>query len=209
MVTTVQPLAFAFVETVVGAYRRRVARAWPSFFAGCSIFDKAEEIKWSLVDPRDLGALEAKAGHQTLLIEGEGIDTAMQSTGGEAAGHPFVHDDDARAGANLLAARVVYPVQRLLVHEKEGVTVLLNAGFQAIRGGYGPVATPGLSVHEKYSFAPLRTKDEAGLDYIRKNKNGHCFRFNFGCRRILRYELLQSATGVTSQIVGGRCVSAE
>ena len=107
MVTTVQPLAFAFVETVVGAYRRRVARAWPSFFAGCSIFDKAEEIKWSLVDPRDLGALEAKAGHQTLLIEGEGIDTAMQSIGGEAAGHPFVHDDDARAGANLPAACVV------------------------------------------------------------------------------------------------------
>jgi len=78
-----------------------------SFFAGRSIFDKAEEIKWSLVDPRDLGALEAKAGHQTLLIEGEGIDTAMQSIGGEAAGHPFVHDDDARAGANLPAARVV------------------------------------------------------------------------------------------------------
>jgi hypothetical protein len=28
-------------------------------------------------DPHDLGALEAKAGHQTLLIEREGVDAAM------------------------------------------------------------------------------------------------------------------------------------
>jgi len=105
-----------------------------SFFAGRSIFDKAEEIKWSLVDPRDLGALEAKAGHQTLLIEGEGVDAAVQRVGGEAAGHSFVHDDDARAGADLPAARVIYPIHRLLIHEKERVTEFLSTGLQAIGG---------------------------------------------------------------------------
>jgi len=41
--------------------------------------------------------LEAKAGHQTLLIEHKGIDAAMYRVCGEAPGHPFIHDDNARA----------------------------------------------------------------------------------------------------------------
>jgi hypothetical protein len=59
------------------------------------------KIYWSLVDPHDLGTLEAETGHQTLLIESEGVDAAMNGAGGEAPGHSFVHDDDARAGADL------------------------------------------------------------------------------------------------------------
>src|SRR5206468_5427920 len=74
-----------------------------------------KKILRSLV-PHDLGALEAKAGHQTLLIEREGVDAAMHCVRSEAAGHPFVHDDDAWASANFPAARVVYPIHRLLVH---------------------------------------------------------------------------------------------
>jgi hypothetical protein len=58
-------------------------------------------------------------------------------------------------------------------------------------------------VHEKDSLAPLSAEDEAGFHYIRKHKNGDCSRFTFGGRRILRHELLQSATGITGQIVGG------
>src|SRR6266436_4453008 len=157
-----------------------------------------------LVDPRDLGALKTKAGHQPLLIESEGVNAAMDGIGGEAARHSFVHDDDTRARADLPAARVVYPIHRLLVHEEEGVTVFLDAGLQAIGGGYSPVAAARLAVDEKDSLASLRAKDESGFDDIRKNKNGHCFRFTFGGRRILRHELLQSATGVAGQIVG-RC----
>src|SRR5438132_9566700 len=97
------------------------------------------KIKWSLVDPHDFGALETKAGHQTLLIECEGINAAMHGVSGEAASHSFVHDDDARAGADLPAACVVYPIHRTLVHQEEGVTVFLNASLQAIRGGHRPV----------------------------------------------------------------------
>jgi hypothetical protein len=48
----------------------------------------------------------------------------------------------------------------------------LNAGLQALRGGYGPVAAVGLAVHEENSFAPLCAKNEPGFDDIRKNKNG-------------------------------------
>src|SRR5205823_13665626 len=109
----------------------------------------------------------------------------MHGVGGEAAGHSFVHDNDARAGPDLPAASVVYPIHRLLVHQEEGVTVFLNAGLQAIGGGYGPVAAPRLAVHEKNSFAPLSAKDETGFDHVRKNKNGDCSRFTFGGRGIL------------------------
>jgi hypothetical protein len=44
--------------------------------------------------------LETEAGHQTLLIESEGVNAAMHGVGSEAAGHSFIHDDDARAGAD-------------------------------------------------------------------------------------------------------------
>jgi hypothetical protein len=76
-----------------------------------------------LIDPHDLGALEPKAGHQTLLIEGESVDAAMQCVGREAASHSFVHDNNAGTGANFPAARVVYSIHRILVHQKEGVAV--------------------------------------------------------------------------------------
>ena len=170
---------------------------------------QAEEIKWSLVDPHDFGALKTKAGHQTLLVESERVDAAMHGIGAEAPCHSLVHDDDARAGADLPPARVVYPIHRFLVHQEEGVTVFLNARLQAIGGGYGPVAAVWLTVHEKNSFAPLRAKDEAGFDYIRENKNGHRSRFTFGSRRILRYELLQRGARLAGQVVGGCCVRAK
>src|SRR5947207_11233104 len=106
----------------------------------------------------------------------------MHGVGGEAAGHSFVHEDDARAGADLPAAGVVYPIHCLLVHQEEGVTVFLDTRLQAIRGSYRPVATARLAVHEENSLAPLSAKDEAGFDYVGKNKNGQRFRPNFGGR---------------------------
>src|SRR5882724_5023123 len=155
------------------------------------------KLNGALINSADLGALETKAGHQTLLVESEGVDAAMHGVSGEAARHSFVHDNDARAGADLPATRVVYPIHRLLVHEEEGVTIFLNAGLQTVGGGHGPVAAVRPAVNEENSFAPLRPKDESCFDYIRKNKHGHCFRFTFGGRRILGHELLQSATAVT------------
>src|SRR2546423_9527656 len=109
----------------------------------------------------------------------------LQGVGCEAASHPFVQDDDARAGADLPAARIVYPVHRILVHQEKGVTELLNAGLQAIGGGYSPVATAGLSAREKDSLTSLSANDEAGFDYIRKHQNGGCSRLTFGCSRVL------------------------
>jgi len=150
--------------------------------------------------------LEAKTGHQTLLIEGKGVNAAMQGVGGEAAGHLFVHNDDARASANFPAARVVYPVHRILVHQEEGVTVPLNAGLQAVGSGYGPVSAPRLSVNEKDSLATLSAKDEPDLHHVWKHKNGECFRFTFNGRRILRHQLSQGGARLSGEIVGGRRV---
>src|SRR2546423_6868070 len=104
----------------------------------------------------------------------------MEGVGGEAARHPFVHDDDARAGADLPAARIINPIHRILVHKEKGVTELLNAGLQAIGGGHGPVATAGLSAHEKDSLPSLSANDEAGFDYIRKHQNGGRSPLTFG-----------------------------
>jgi hypothetical protein len=142
------------------------------------------------VDPHDFGALEAEAGHQTLLIEDEGVDAAMKGVGREAAGHSFVYDDDARAGADLPAARVVYPVHGVLVHQEKGVTVLLNTSLQAIGSGYGSVSPAGLTTHKKYSLTSLGANDESGFYYIWKDKNGGCVGFASGSRRILADELL-------------------
>ena len=122
----------------------------------------------------------------------------MQSVGAEAPGHTLVHNDDARASANLPAARVVYPVHCVLVHQEEGVAVTLNASLQSVGGGYGPVATPRLSVHEENSLASLSAKDEARFHHIGENKNGDCSRFTFGGCRILRHKLLQTATGIAN-----------
>src|SRR5438105_10549003 len=115
----------------------------------------SKQIEQILVDPHDLGALETKAGHQTLLIECEGVNAAMHSIGAEAAGPALVHNNNARAGADLPAAGVIYPIHRILVHQEEGVAVFLNARLQAIGRGYGPVAAARLTVHEENSLATL------------------------------------------------------
>ena len=46
-------------------------------------YESEKKINYRLVESHDLGALEAKAGHQTLLIERERVDAAMQGVGGE------------------------------------------------------------------------------------------------------------------------------
>ena len=87
-----------------------------------------------LINSRDFRSLETQTGHRAALVEGESVDAAMHGVGSEAAGHSFVHDDDARAGADLPAARVFYLIHRLLIHEKERVTEFLSTGLQAIGG---------------------------------------------------------------------------
>src|SRR6266480_3516899 len=97
---------------------------------------QAEEIKWSLVDPHDFGALKTKGGHQTLLVESERVDAAMHGIGAEAPRHSFIDDDDARAGADLPAARVVYPILFFLVHQEERVSVFLPDHLLPIVSAY-------------------------------------------------------------------------
>src|SRR5439155_6571258 len=157
---------------------------------------KSEKIYSLSVDPHDLGALEPKACHQTLLIENEGVDPAMQGISAETASHSFINDDDARAGANLPAAGVVYPVHSFLVHQKKSIAIFLNTRLQTIRRCHCPIAASGLTVHEKDSLAALRANDEPSFHHIWKHKNGCCLRFSSGSSWILSHELLQSAAGV-------------
>jgi hypothetical protein len=50
------------------------------------------EKQTELVDPHNFGALEAKTGHETFLVEGKGVDAAMERVASEAAGHSFIHN---------------------------------------------------------------------------------------------------------------------
>jgi len=105
-------------------------------------------------------------------------------------GHPFVHDDNARAGCQSPSRACCLPSPPPLVHQEESVTVPLNAGLQAIGGGYGPVAAGRSAVHEKDSLAPCAPMMKPALTTSGNTKNGDCSRFTFGARRILRYQLL-------------------
>src|SRR5438876_775599 len=116
-----------------------------------------------LINSRDFRSLDTQPGHQATLVKGECVDAAMHGVGGEAAGHSFVHDDDARAGPDLPAARVIYPIHRLLIHEKECVTEFLSTGLQAIGGGYRPVAPRRFSMNEQDASPPCAPKINPAL----------------------------------------------
>ena len=47
----------------------------------------------------------------------------MHGISGETSSHSFIHDENAPAGANRPAARVVYPVHRILVHQEQSVAI--------------------------------------------------------------------------------------
>ena len=94
----------------------------------------------TLVDSRDLRALEAKAGHQTSLIESESINAAMKGVRAKGPSHSFIYDDNARAGPNLPSAGFVDPIERALIHKEERISVFLNPGLQAIGSRDRPIA---------------------------------------------------------------------
>ena len=148
------------------------------------------------VNSRNLRTLEAKAGHQTSLIERESINAAMEGIRAKAPGHSFIHDDDAWAGANLPSAGFVDPVERALIHKEERISVFLNSGLQAIGSSDRSIAAIRLAMSKENSLTTLRANDEARFHYIRKDKDGYCSSAHRGRRRILRYELSQRSAGI-------------
>src|SRR5712675_290914 len=107
----------------------------------------------------------------------------MQGISAETASHSFINDDDARAGANLPAACVVYPVHGFLVHQKQSIAIFLNTRLQTIRCCHCPIAASRLTMYEKDSLAALRANDEPSFHHIWKHKNGDYLRFSFSASR--------------------------
>ena len=58
------------------------------------------------MDARDLRALNTDAGHQTFLVEDDGVDVVLQGRGGEGACDALVDDHDARSDPDLPTIQV-------------------------------------------------------------------------------------------------------
>src|SRR6516225_8125498 len=110
---------------------------------------KTDEDSSSSVEPHNLRALKTEACHQPALIERESINAAVQRISGKTAGHPFIHNHHGRARADLPAACVVYPIDCVLIHQEESVTVLLNACLQPVRSRYRAIASINSSALKK------------------------------------------------------------
>src|SRR6266576_4813378 len=96
----------------------------------------------------------------------------MHGIGSEAAGHSFIYKHDTWTSSNLPSLGIVYPIDCLLVHEEERVTILLNTGLKSIRACHRPVAPGWPSMNEQGAFAALRAKDKPGLNDIWEDKHG-------------------------------------
>src|SRR5262249_19104035 len=74
-----------------------------------------------LADPRDLRSLDTDPGHESLLIEDEGVDVARDRVAGDRFPESLVDDDDARTDAQLEPGGGVELLERRVVHEEERV----------------------------------------------------------------------------------------
>src|SRR5262249_27356967 len=134
----------------------------------------------------DLRALHADTPHQTLLVENEGVDVALNGRGGEGLGKALVDGDDTGAYANLEAATLVEITQRRLGHEEHGIAERLDTRLKAVGDG-GDVVVPGWpTLLEKLAVAVLSAENEASLDDVREDENTHRLRPKFfGSRNAL------------------------
>src|ERR1051326_1095202 len=80
----------------------------------------------SALDAGNLGSFDANAGHQTLLVEDEGIGIVLQRGGRQVLGDAFIDDDPGRSQADLPSLRTVDVVYRLLRHQENHVAVGLG-----------------------------------------------------------------------------------
>ncbi len=82
-----------------------------------------------VADPFDLGSLDPQARHQSLLIEIECVNAAVQGLAANRAGRAFIDEDHARGGADRPSSGRVYSSDCPLVHEEKRVAVSLNTGL--------------------------------------------------------------------------------
>jgi hypothetical protein len=64
-----------------------------------------------MIDPRDLGALDSDAAHQSLLVEDEGVDVTLDRDRREILGDRGVDDHEARSNGDLPAVALVEVVR--------------------------------------------------------------------------------------------------
>ena len=154
-------------------------------------------------EPRDFRSLDTQSSHQALLIESEGIDTAVHRLGAHSSSHTFIHDNQARGGTERPSVGLVHPVDRFLIHQEKRVAEFLDACLQPIRCRRRSVAAGHFAMKEERAFATLTTNDKPCLDDIRKDKDCKSVLRDFARGRILRDKLTKSGARLAGQAGGG------
>src|SRR5262245_17817255 len=156
-----------------------------------------------LADPRDLRSLDADPGHETLLVEDEGVHVARDRVAGDGLPDALVDDDDARADAELETVGRVELVERGVVHEEERVAELLYARLEAVGRGDGVVVAGHLAVLAQHALTDLAPEHEAGLDDPRKDEDPRRLLPENLRARLLRVEITQGRGRLAGEL-GGR-----
>jgi cation diffusion facilitator family transporter len=124
------------------------------------------------VDAGDLRALDAQADHQALLVEDERIGVVLQRRGGQVAGHAGIDRDHRRADADLPSAGAVQVLHRVVVHQKDDISVGFRTGLPAPGSGHRVVVAVHACTLHQHALAVAATEHQSGLEDLRKHQDG-------------------------------------
>ena len=85
------------------------------------------------LDVRNLGAFDAEAGHQALLVKYEGVGIFFHRRRSQVLRNAVIHDNDGRADADFPALRLVEIFRCPVVHQEYNVAVGLGASLPTPR----------------------------------------------------------------------------
>src|SRR5262245_20885424 len=159
----------------LGSAARAASPSSSSAPASAEIVVLARSILMALrllrMDAGDLGAPDADAAHQTLLVEDEGVHALLDRRGREVLAESLVEDDQAGPRPQLEAFGLVEVGERVLVHEEEHVAKGLGSGLEPVGGGQRAVVCDGLSSLAQRAVSEFTSDDEAALHDAREDQH--------------------------------------
>ena len=98
-------------------------------------------------------------------------DLMRQGSAIEGCARTFVDDDHIRVGTHRPSIALVEILERLRIHEEQGVAEPLHTGLQAERRrGYRVIAV-GMAVLRQHTLTALSAEDEPGFHDLRNTKS--------------------------------------
>ena len=110
-------------------------------------------------------------GHQSLLVENEGIGVILQRRTRQVFGKAFVDDHDRRTRANLPSLGFVQIIDGRFVHQEYRIAVGLRAGLQAPGAGNRVVVIDHFRALFQHALAVTAAEHQAGFDDVGENED--------------------------------------